>query len=149
MGIETGLAESGEMFAASEDVAVTQAAQKFARVDDGLFWFRRNRTRGQHVLRWLELQIEDGGEVGVESKGTDFFADQPAMLAEELLRAAAATSATDGIGATTSRRRSTVPPSMSTQRNIGAELVFCASRSNACVCPASSRLRLKRMIPPG
>ena len=52
-----------------------------------MFWFGRDRTRGQHVLRWLKLQIEDGGEVRIESERADFFADQPAMLAEELFRA--------------------------------------------------------------
>jgi hypothetical protein len=50
-----------------------------------LVW--ENRTCGQHALRWLKLQIEDGGEVRIESERSDFFADQPAMLAEELLRA--------------------------------------------------------------
>ena len=57
-------------------------------------------------------------------------------LRKSFFEPAAATSATDGTGAITSRRRSTVPPSMSTQRNIGVETAFCASRSSACVCAA-------------
>src|SRR5271157_402112 len=52
-------------------------------------------------------------------------------LRKSFFEPAAATSATGGTGAITSRRRSTVPPSMSTQRNIGVEAAFCASRSSA------------------
>src|SRR5216683_2824699 len=43
MRIERGLAQSGEMFAASEYAGIVQPVQKLARVDNHLLWIVRNR----------------------------------------------------------------------------------------------------------
>src|SRR5262249_31770028 len=56
---------------------------------------------------------------------------------------------TDGAGEMTFLRRSTVPPSRSTHRNIGSEVVACESRSSFQVWVGDSMLRANRITPAG
>ena len=60
-----------------------------------------------------------------------------------------ATACAEGWRATASRRRSTRPPSMSTQRRLAGSQYAVDSESNARVCDALLMLRRKRMMPLG
>ena len=59
------------------------------------------------------------------------------------------TSAAGGAAPSVSRKRSTVPPSMSTQVNKGAETHFWHSRNKRHVCRGSLMLRANRITPAG
>src|SRR5262249_90115 len=58
------------------------------------------------------------------------------------------TRSTEGAGAMTFLSRSTMPPSRSTHKNIGRELMACESRSSFQVCSGSSILRANKITPP-
>ncbi len=64
-------------------------------------------------------------------------------------RIAVATACAEGMGASASRSRLTVPPSTSTQRTACGVQNSVASSSSARVCGASVMLRRKRITPPG
>ena len=64
-------------------------------------------------------------------------------------RSASATACAECMAVSASRSRSTVPPSMSTQRKLLAAHRLVASASRARVCRASAMLRRKRITPAG
>ena len=83
MRVEIGLAEPGEMLAASEHTGIVQPAQEFARVGHHFFRIGRHGAGTHHRARSLKRQIERGSEVQVETERAAVFADDAPVLAEE------------------------------------------------------------------
>src|SRR5580700_2266891 len=83
MRIERSLAQSREMFTATEHSGIGQPAQKLAGVNNHLFRIVRDRARAQHRARRLASQVEHWGKIHFEAKGAAVFADHAAVLAKE------------------------------------------------------------------
>ncbi len=93
-----------------------KSGQKFPRINDDRVGVGRNRPRAHHFARSLESQIEHRGKIHIETQSPAGLADDLAVLAEELAVARSQnTSAAEGAGPVTLRKRSTLPPSRSTQ----------------------------------
>src|ERR1700674_2367431 len=83
MRIESGLAQSGEVFAAAEHSGISQPAQKFTRIGNHLLRIVRNRPRSHHRTRSFVGQVEHWSKIHIEAKRAAVFADHAPMLAKE------------------------------------------------------------------
>ena len=83
MAVECAFAETGEVFAASQDVGGAQSGKELTSVGNGLARIGGDGARTHHAARGFEGKIEDGGEVDVESEGAAVFSEKLAMLAEK------------------------------------------------------------------
>ena len=66
--VEISFAQSGEVFAGTDDVGGAQSCEKFAGVEYRLFRIGRNGARSHHCFRGFEGEVDDRREVGVESQ---------------------------------------------------------------------------------
>jgi len=87
-------------------------------------WIGGDGTGTHHLARGCEGEVEDGSEIDLESKDAAVFPNDLTMLTKKFAIAVANTSAGEGVGPSTSRKRSTLPPSRSTQVKRGVETYF-------------------------
>ena len=91
-----------------------------------------------------------GAKSTLNPSARQFVADDLPMLAETMARSPVAnTSAADGAAPSASRKRSTVPPSRSTQVKSGVATHFWHSRSSRHVCSGLLIFRANRITPAG
>src|SRR5664280_1958202 len=64
--VEIRFPQTRKVLAAAKNLTVAESAQELARVLDRLFGVSRNRSRGEHTLRWLKLKVERRCEIGIE-----------------------------------------------------------------------------------
>src|ERR1700728_3924041 len=84
MAVEIAFAEAGKMFATSEDAASTKSGEELPRVRSCFPGIGGDGTRTHHFARGFEGEVEDGGEIDIESKEATVFPNDLTMLTKEL-----------------------------------------------------------------